>query len=110
MNPAANLSFAELAAAVTPPQPPSYRATCGRRRAFLSARDCAAYERGYGAWPAHPAETSGPAMTGFLDRDSEQLELDEEKREQAATWPSAGGRPLNPEFLGAAPARSCEDY
>jgi hypothetical protein len=83
MNPAAHLTFTEFAAAVTPAEPTSYRASCGRRRPFLSARDCAAYERGYRGWPTHPPETSGPAMTGFLDRDCEQLEIDEQKRVRA---------------------------
>jgi hypothetical protein len=75
-----------FARAIRPPVPTIYRASCGRRRPFLSAADRAAYERGYSGWPTHPPETSGPAMTGFLDRDCEQLERDEEKRAEATDW------------------------
>jgi hypothetical protein len=76
-----------FAASIKPPQTPAFFASSrGRCRSFLSAGDRDAYERGYTGWPTHPPETSGPAMTGFLDRDCEQLERDEDRREQAMEW------------------------
>jgi hypothetical protein len=49
-----------------------HRASCGRRRVFLSAADVYAYERGYAHWPEPlPPECliSTPMSQGWFDAD-----------------------------------------
>ena len=60
-----------------------YRARCGMRRAFLSASDALAYERGYATFPAMPDDhVHTPAMRGFWDRERELQERDDQRADE----------------------------
>ena len=61
--------FAPLPRAVLrPPLPVVYRATLGRKRAFLSQRDATAYDAGYSMYPGVcMAEPGTPVSMGYFD-------------------------------------------
>lgn len=53
-----------------------FHAHTGRRRAFLSASDAAAYDEGYAAFPGGPIPEIGtPAGMGFFDAEDRALDM-----------------------------------
>lgn len=61
-----------------PAAPTVYRPATGARwRSFISAGDRDAYERGYTNWPDAPdCKYPCPEMTGWADRERQELNLD----------------------------------
>lgn len=53
-----------------------FRGQCGRRRAFLSASDASAYDRGYAAYPCGPIpDVMGtPEWMGYFDAEDQDLD------------------------------------
>lgn len=61
-----------------------YRARLGRRRAFMSASDAEAYDRGYSEYPALPDNLGTPQAQGYVDAQADHHdELD--RRNEVAT-------------------------
>jgi len=60
-----------------------YRASCGRRRVYLSASAADAYDRGFSNWPTVPALLKGPEADGYFDREQQASDIDEARREAA---------------------------
>lgn len=64
--------------------PETYLAGRGARRVFLSRRDANAYDCGYDMYPRRISDVIGtPAMTGWLDAESEAQERDAARRDAA---------------------------
>jgi len=60
-----------------------YRASCGRRRVYLSALSADAYDRGFTDWPKIPTILDGPAGDGYHDAEQMACDIDEARREAA---------------------------
>lgn len=63
-----------------------HRATCGRRRIFLSDADARQYERGFGYWPdPMPAgvELSTPFSAGWFDHSQDAQARDDDRLDTA---------------------------